>query len=93
MGKPELPNSTSIPFILNTLLDEYDTTILSAFKLKQNLMSTHQALNPAIYQHDGLCRKICKLSKEAAAAKEALALLKPQIGATTANIPHPVNRI
>lgn len=75
---------------MNTLIDEYDATVLSAFKLKQNLTSTHQALNPAIYQHDGLCRKICKLSKEAAAAKEALALIKPQIGAAATNIPHPV---
>ncbi|KAJ8680030.1 hypothetical protein QAD02_015817 [Eretmocerus hayati] len=87
-SKLKPPSSSSIPSILKTLQDEYDTTMLSSFSIKQMLQMTRHELSHGLYQHDAACRAIAKLSKEAIAAREALAALKPQIGAPT-NIPQP----
>lgn len=78
---------------MKDLRDEYDTVMLSSFSLKQNLQATRSELSQGLYQHDAACRTIGRLSKEAAAAREALALLKPQIGTGATNIPQPVKNL
>lgn len=62
--KPKLPSVTSIPDMLGQLKDEWDSTMLDSFELKQHLMTTRQELSHALYQLDASYRVIARLKQQ-----------------------------
>ena len=71
--KPKPTPAASIPGLLVSLQNEWDSMMLESFTLKKHLQAVRQELSQALYQHEAACRVIARLIKERDEARAALA--------------------
>ncbi|KDN52819.1 WD40 repeat-like protein [Tilletiaria anomala UBC 951] len=81
VAAPRPPQFTSIPSLLSSLQNEYDSIIFEMITLKKQYDSVRQELASALYTNDAANRVIARLLKERDEAREALA----NIGGTLGN--------
>lgn len=67
---PRAPKFTSVPSILSSLQNEWDSVMLESFTLKQQYQQVRQELSHALYQNDAATRVIARLKKERDSARE-----------------------
>lgn len=81
---PRPPTLTSIPALLSTFQNEWDSLALETFSLKQQLVQTRQELGVALYRQDAAVRVIARLKKERDEAREIAARLSSDTRRATA---------
>jgi pre-mRNA-processing factor 19 len=79
---PRPPTLTSIPSLLSTFQNEWDSLALESFTIRQQLNQTRQELATALYQHDAAVRVIARLTKERDEARDALSKVTVGAGAS-----------
>ncbi|KAK3186044.1 hypothetical protein K4F52_005268 [Lecanicillium sp. MT-2017a] len=70
--RPRPPTLTSIPALLATFQNEWDSLALETYNLREQLARTREELATALYQHDAAVRVIARLSKERDEARDSL---------------------
>ncbi|KAI4863946.1 Prp19-domain-containing protein [Hypoxylon rubiginosum] len=79
--RPRPPTLTSIPALLSTFQNEWDTLALETYNLREQLARTREELATALYQHDAAVRVIARLTKERDEARDALSKVTVSAGA------------
>ncbi|MEN2497545.1 MAG: hypothetical protein MHMPM18_001918 [Marteilia pararefringens] len=75
--KPKTGMDHSIPGMLKSLQDEYDSICLNNFQLRKQLKAAKQELTNLLYQNQASIEVIARLLKEVKAAKDAYSTLQP----------------
>ncbi|KAL1888130.1 hypothetical protein Sste5346_009740 [Sporothrix stenoceras] len=71
--RPRPPTLTSIPALLATFQNEWDSLALETYTLQEQLAQTRMELATALYQHDAAIRVIARVTKERDEARQSLA--------------------
>ncbi|TPX56557.1 hypothetical protein PhCBS80983_g04467 [Powellomyces hirtus] len=71
--KPRPPAASSIPNLLISLQNEWDSVMLETYQLKQQYHTARQELSNALYENDAAKRVIARLMLERDEARAALA--------------------
>ncbi|KAI0976466.1 WD40-repeat-containing domain protein [Xylaria arbuscula] len=79
--RPRPPTLTSIPALLSTFQNEWDTLALETYNLNEQLARTREQLATALYQHDAAVRVIARLTRERDEARDALSRVSVSAGA------------
>ena len=82
--RPRPPTLTSIPSLLSSFQNEWDSLALETFTLRQHLTQTRQELSTALYENDAAKRVISRLVGERDEARDALSKIGLN-GAPSAN--------
>ncbi|PKS13367.1 hypothetical protein jhhlp_000138 [Lomentospora prolificans] len=78
--RPRPPTLTSIPALLATFQNEWDSVALGTRTLMEELARTREELSTALYQNDAAKRVIARLTKERDEARDALSKVTVSAG-------------
>lgn len=81
--RPRPPTLTSIPALLATFQNEWDSAALQIFGLEQEVVKLRKELSNALYQNDAAIRVIARLTQERDEARDALSKVTVTGGAAT----------
>lgn len=77
---PKPPSFNSLPSLLSTFQNEWDSLALEVFALRKQLHKAREELSTALYHHDAAVRVAAKAIKERDEARHALQQLAVSIG-------------
>lgn len=80
---PRPPNHSSVPSLLASLQNEYDSVMFEMFELKKAYDHVRQELAHALYANDAANRVVARLMWERDEARSALANIKGTLGTGT----------
>lgn len=78
--KPRQKNIASLPGLVQSFQNEWDSLLVESFNLKKQLDTIRQELSHAMYQNDAACRVIARLQRERDQARRELETLRETIG-------------
>jgi len=79
-AKPRNLVANSLPGLLQSFQNEWDSLLVESFELKKQLDTLRQELSHAMYQNDAACRVIARLQKERDGSRKELETLRETLG-------------